>query len=111
MPRDHIPTPPPFASQIRAELQARGWSQRELGRRLGWSSAGRVSEILSGRRELTLAMVRDLCVVLELSADALVFAGAEPRPASAPKRTTPNRTTPKRRSVRREVGRHEFDWM
>jgi HTH-type transcriptional regulator / antitoxin HigA len=56
---------------IQFKLREFGWSQRELGRKLGWS-AGRVSEILSRVRPLTLAMVRSLSRVLELPAGLLV---------------------------------------
>lgn len=53
------------------KLRELGWSQRELGRRLGWGG-GRVSEVLGRRRPLTLAMVRDLSRVLDLPAGLLV---------------------------------------
>jgi HTH-type transcriptional regulator/antitoxin HigA len=70
--------PPPNPRLVidakRKELQ---WSQRELGRRLGWGS-GRVSEILSGKRDLTLAMIRDLERVLGIPPGLLV-AGHTPR--------------------------------
>lgn len=56
---------------IRFKLGELGWSQRELGRRLGWSS-GRVSEVLGRKRPLTLAMVQSLSRVLGLPAGLLV---------------------------------------
>lgn len=56
---------------IEFKLGELGWSQRELGRRLGWGS-GRVSEVLSGKRSLTLTMVRQLSAVLEIPAGLLV---------------------------------------
>jgi HTH-type transcriptional regulator/antitoxin HigA len=56
---------------IAFKLKELGWTQRELGRRLGWGS-GRVSEILSGVRPLTLRMVQDLGAVLGLPAGLLV---------------------------------------
>lgn len=56
------------------KLRELGWSQRELGRRLGWGT-GRVSEVLAGRRPLTLRMVRELAAVLELPAGLLVEDG------------------------------------
>jgi HTH-type transcriptional regulator/antitoxin HigA len=56
---------------LRYKLDELGISQRELGRRLGWST-GRVSEILSGRRELTLAQIRQLARELDLPAATLM---------------------------------------
>lgn len=56
---------------IAYKLRELGMSQRALGKKLGWSS-GRVSEVLSGRRALTLAMVRDLASALALPAGLLV---------------------------------------
>lgn len=65
-----LPPPDPRAL-IAFKLRELGWSQRELARRLGWG-AGRVSEVLSGRRALTLRMVQDLSAVLGLPAGQLV---------------------------------------
>jgi HTH-type transcriptional regulator/antitoxin HigA len=73
--RRDLPPPDPRAL-IAFKLRELSWSQRELGRRLGWSS-GRVSEVLSGRRPLTLRMVQDLGRVLGLRAGALVW---DPQP-------------------------------
>lgn len=53
------------------KLRELSWTQRELGRRLGWGS-GRVSEVLSGKRPLTLSMVRHLAEVLAIPPGALV---------------------------------------
>ena len=77
--RRELPPPDPRAL-IAFKLRELGWSQRELGRRLGWSS-GRVSEVLSGRRPLTLRMVQDLGRVLGLRAGALV---SDPVPEAEP---------------------------
>lgn len=65
---------------IRFKLDELGWSGRELARRLGWSG-GRVSEVLNGKRNLTLAMVRQLSAALEIPAGLLVHDGAEEAPA------------------------------
>lgn len=54
----------------RAEL---GISQRELARRLGWPS-GRTSEVIRGKRDLTLRMVRDLVETLGMDAHTLIRA-------------------------------------
>ena len=59
------------------KLRELGWSQRELGRRLGWST-GRVSEVLGRKRPLTLRMVRELSLVLNLEPGLLVHDVAEP---------------------------------
>lgn len=64
---------------VAARLRELGWSQRELGRRLGWS-AGRVSEVVSGKRALTLAMVRGLAEVLDIPATVLVHSEATEEP-------------------------------
>lgn len=56
---------------VRLKLKELGWSQRELARRVGWGS-GRVSEVLGGKRPLTLAMVRSLSAVLDLPPGLLV---------------------------------------
>lgn len=64
--------PPPDPSKvIEAKRKRLGISGRELGRRLGWS-AGRVSEVVSGKRGLTLSMVRDLERVLGIDPGVLV---------------------------------------
>jgi HTH-type transcriptional regulator / antitoxin HigA len=64
--------PPADPRQVIAfKLRDIGWTQRELGRRLGWGS-GRVSEVVSGRRSLTLRMVQELSAVLGLPPGLLV---------------------------------------
>ncbi len=69
----HVPFSPGDPIEIiESKLRELGWSQRELTRRLGWSSSGRVSEILRRKRPLTLAMVRDLSRVLGIPAGVLV---------------------------------------
>lgn len=62
---------------VRFKLDEVGWTQNELARRLGWSS-GRVSEVLNGRRELTVAMVKALSSTLDLPAGLLL---GDPKPA------------------------------
>lgn len=59
------------------KLRELGMSQRQLGKTLGWSS-GRVSEVLSGKRALTLAMVRDLAPALGIPSNLLVHDVNEP---------------------------------
>ncbi len=77
--RQHHPLPPADPIDvIEYKLHELGWSQRELGRQLGWSS-GRVSEVLGRKRGLTLAMVQQLATVLAL--DAALLVGVE-RPST-----------------------------
>lgn len=68
--RSELPPADPV-ELLKFKLAELGWTQRELGRRLGWSS-GRVSEVLSRKRPLTLAMVRSLSHELGLAAGLLV---------------------------------------
>lgn len=63
--------PAPPADVLRLKMAELKWSGRELARRLGWG-AGRVSEVLNGRRSLTLQMVRDLARVLRIDPGLLV---------------------------------------
>ena len=56
---------------LRYKLDELGISQRELGRRLGWST-GRVSEILNRRRPLTLPIIRQLARTLAIPAASLL---------------------------------------
>lgn len=56
---------------IAYKLRELGMSQRALAKKLGWSS-GRVSEVIAGKRALTLAMVRDLAAALTIPAGLLV---------------------------------------
>ncbi len=70
--RAHRALPPPDPRKLIAfKLRELGWSQRHLARKLGWGS-GRVSEVLSGRRPLTLRMVRQLAGALGIPAGLLV---------------------------------------
>ena len=57
---------------IQSKLLELRWSQRELARRLGWTSSGRVSEILGRKRPLTMKMVQDLARALDIPPGALV---------------------------------------
>jgi HTH-type transcriptional regulator/antitoxin HigA len=66
----NLPPADPLAL-IQFKLREIGWSQRELARQMGWGS-GRVSELLSGKRPLTLRMVQDLSKALRLPAGLLV---------------------------------------
>lgn len=69
-PRSGLPPADP-RKLIAYKLRELGMSQRALGKKLGWSS-GRVSEVIAGKRALTLAMVRDLAAALTIPAGLLV---------------------------------------
>jgi HTH-type transcriptional regulator/antitoxin HigA len=66
-----IPSPNPLEA-IKFRLDQMGISERELGDILGYRS--RKSEILSGKRKLSLAMIRKLNAVLHIPAEVLIQA-------------------------------------
>src|SRR6267378_3476409 len=63
-----IPSPNPLEA-IKFRLDQMGLSEKELGEILGYRS--RKSEILSGKRKLSLAMIRKLNEVLHIPANVL----------------------------------------
>ena len=66
-----IPSPNPLEA-IKFRLDQMGLSEKELGNILGYRS--RKSEILSGKRKLSLTMIRKLNEVLHIPADKLIQA-------------------------------------
>lgn len=66
-----IPSPNPLEA-IKFRLDQMGLSEKELGDILGYRS--RKSEILSGKRKLSLAMIRKLSEVLHIPAQVLIQA-------------------------------------
>jgi HTH-type transcriptional regulator / antitoxin HigA len=58
------------ADAIKLRCEALGWTRRELEPLIG--SRARVSEVLSGRRALTLAMIRRLNRALGIPAEILI---------------------------------------
>ena len=66
-----VPSPNPLDA-IKFRLDQMGLSERELGDILGYRS--RKSEILSGKRKLSLAMIRRLNEVLHIPAEVLIQA-------------------------------------
>ena len=66
-----IPSPKPLEA-IKFRLEQMGLSEKELGEILGYRS--RKSEILSGKRKLSLAMIRRLNKVLHIPAQVLIQA-------------------------------------
>ena len=69
--RRHWPIDPPDPSAaIRARMEQAGYTQADLARLLG--SRSRASEILAGRRGLTMEQARRLHEVWHIPADALI---------------------------------------
>ena len=70
---DHYPVPSPNPLEaIKFRLDQMGLSEKEFGEILGYRS--RKSEILSGKRKLSLAMIRKLNEVLHIPAEILIQA-------------------------------------
>jgi HTH-type transcriptional regulator/antitoxin HigA len=67
--------PPDPVAAIEARREQLGWSRKDLELMLG--SRARVSEVLTGRRTLTLAMIRKVHTGMGIPADVLI---TEPRP-------------------------------
>ncbi|HWZ02883.1 MAG TPA: helix-turn-helix domain-containing protein [Mucilaginibacter sp.] len=71
--KEHYPIPAPNPLEaIKFRLDQMGLSEKELGEILGYRS--RKSEILSGKRKLSLAMIRKLNEVLHIPAEVLIQA-------------------------------------
>jgi len=69
--REHYPIPPPTPIQaIEFQLDQRGLTRSDLAKMLG--SRSRVSEILSGKRKLTLPMIKRLHRELGVPAETLL---------------------------------------
>jgi HTH-type transcriptional regulator/antitoxin HigA len=69
--REHEPIPPPEPIEaIRFRMEQEGLKPKDLIPFIG--SRSRVSEILSGRRPLTLKMIRNLHRGLAIPADSLI---------------------------------------
>jgi HTH-type transcriptional regulator / antitoxin HigA len=64
-----IPAPDPIAA-VEFMMQQKGLSRRDLEPMIG--SRGRVSEVLTRKRPLTLPMVRGLSLLLDIPVDILV---------------------------------------
>lgn len=71
--KKHYPVPPPHPLEaIKFRLEQLGLTETELTVLLGGRS--RKSEILSGRRKLSLAMIRELHDKLKIPAETLIAA-------------------------------------
>jgi HTH-type transcriptional regulator/antitoxin HigA len=67
----HFPIPPPNPIEaIKLKLEEKGLKQKDLEHIIG--SKGYVSQVLAGKKELTLKMVRGLHRYLGISADVLL---------------------------------------
>src|SRR6266545_8048031 len=64
-----IPAPDPIAA-IEFMMEQKGLSRRELEPAIG--SRGRVSEVMTRKRPLTLPMVRELSALLQIPAEVLI---------------------------------------
>ena len=70
---EHFPVPKPSPIEaIRFRIEQMGMSEAELSEILGARS--RKSEILSGKRKLSLAMIRKLNEILHIPAEVLIQA-------------------------------------
>lgn len=79
--RRTFPVPPlDPVDAIKQRCQDLGWTRRELEPLIG--SRARVSEVLSGKRPLTLAMIRRLHEALGLPAEVLIAQATKPPLAS-----------------------------
>jgi len=87
-----IDAPDPIDA-IRIRMEQKQLRQRDLEPMIG--SRGRVSEVLSRKRALTLPMIRRLSKGLDLGADVLI---QEVRPASRRKRSPMKRASRERKA-------------
>ena len=81
-----IATPDPIAI-IKFQTEQQGLTRKDLEPMIG--SRGRVSEVLSGKRALTLPMIRRLHASLHIPVDLLVGTAAAPRRVTRRKKKKP----------------------
>jgi HTH-type transcriptional regulator/antitoxin HigA len=90
--------PPEPVAAIVARLEQLGWTRRDLEPLVG--TRARVSEVLSGRRALTLAMIRRIHAAMGIPADILIAdAPKRARRSLRPSVARPRRTASQRRSA------------
>src|SRR5439155_539594 len=95
--RAHHPIGPPTPLEaIRFRMDQLGYTQRDLVEVLG--SKSHTSEVLRGRRRLTLDMIRKLHAAWGIPAEALIAdpPARKPRRAAPPKRRKPSPARPPR---------------
>ncbi len=85
-----IPPPDPVEA-IEARREQLGWSRKDLEPLLG--SRARVSEVLTGRRALTLPMIRRVHAGMGIPADLLI---TEPRPIAKARARVRSKTSASR---------------
>jgi HTH-type transcriptional regulator / antitoxin HigA len=88
-----IELPDPIEA-IRVRMEQKNLRQTDLVPMIG--SRGRVSEVLSRKRALTLPMIRRLAEGLDLGADVLIQEPPRPQPRRSARRRRPS---PKNKSV------------
>jgi transcriptional regulator with XRE-family HTH domain len=78
--RDQTAMQQDFPAWLAGELKLRGWSQRELARRAGFSQTT-VSNVLAAVRKPTFRFCKQVAQALEMPADTLlILAGLRPPP-------------------------------
>jgi HTH-type transcriptional regulator/antitoxin HigA len=91
---EHHPVPPPDPVEaIQFRMEQLGLGRKDLEGLIG--SRARVSEILTGRRSLSLEMIRRLHQRLGIPADILIGAGVAGRSGRARRPVGPGRVTKK----------------
>lgn len=78
-------------------MEQRGMTQKDM--KVFFGSPSRVSEVLSGKRPMTLRMIRTLHLGLKLPLDTLVMGSAQTRPAQAPRLQKPSSKAGKSRRL------------
>lgn len=103
--REHVPMPAPSPLQaISFRMEQLGLSLADLARILG--SRSRATEVLNGRRELSLNMVRRLHVALSIPAETLIQPiSPVPSESAPPDAGTPSRAKRSRKATGRQGGR------
>jgi HTH-type transcriptional regulator/antitoxin HigA len=85
---------PDAISAIRFRMEQQGLTNADMVSYLG--SPSRVSEVLNGKRPLTMAMIRNLHLSLGLPLEALVLNGVTSTNRQTRKRPLPQKSKPKR---------------
>lgn len=97
-----IDAPDPIAA-IEFRMEQQGLTRSDLEPMIG--SRARVSEVLRGKRKLTIAMIRRVRSGLGISADLLVESAPRPRPRKPPRRKAASGTNRERRGAGERIRR------